>query len=265
MSKNKILLITIIVLGGLFLICAFGLSLIAQVFLLVGIYCGIGALLCGIALLDRKSGRQPNLILIGVAMAFFGCIFLGALEISPEVTIPLSALFAGAGVLIAAMGIRNRIRAKRQRAPQEKKPWNATIYIGIGLLVGGFVLAIVLFSILPVLMSVGHVMVLAGLIVLGRGIARQKATDSSSGGGVVPIKMVRCIRCSRSVDPAAAWEIAGAKYCADCKQAMEQDVKNQHTVCSVCGVDLPMEYMHVVDDALLCRTCFLKQYGNIDF
>lgn len=154
---------------------------------------------------------------------------------------------------------------------------NKKVYIGIGLLVGGYVATFVLFSIYPLLMGIGHVMVVAGIIFLGRGIAQKKNGASShvqtknrtnnNTGSTVQTKLEYCARCGKNlsyVGATSVFEIDDRKYCAACNAAIERDIKNQHTVCSACGVDLPVENMHVIDDALVCHSCFLKKYGNID-
>ena len=82
----------------------------------------------------------------------------------------MSALYAVAGLLTLAKGIKDWREAKRNRAPKEKQPMNKKIYIGIGLLVGGFCSTIILFNILPLLMAIGHVMVVVGFVFLGRTI-----------------------------------------------------------------------------------------------
>lgn len=210
-------------------------------------------------------------------MAFFGSVFFSALDSYQIVSLLLSALYAVAGLLTLAKGIKDWRDRRRKYAPKEKKPMNKKIYIGIGLLVGGYVATIVLFNIFPLLMSVGHVMVVAGIIVLGRGIAQRKNATSSPAqntsrkfvntGNTVQIKIEYCARCGKNISSGATsvFEIDGNKYCSDCKTKIDQDVKNQHMVCSVCGVDLPIENMHIIDDVLLCHSCFLKKYGNIDF
>lgn len=48
----------------------------------------------------------------------------------------------------------------------------------------------------------------------------------------------------------------------DCNSAIEQDTKNQHAVCSVCGAEFPAEDMHTIDGALLCQSCFSKRNSN---
>lgn len=236
---------------------------------------GISALFCGIILMDMKAGKRPNLILIGLGMAFFGFVFLSISDFHQIVSIPLSALYAVAGLLTLAKGIKDWHDGKRNRAPKVKKPMKKKIYIGIGLLVGGFFSTIILFNILPLLMGIGHVMVVVGFVFLGRGIAEMKNGSSSTQiannynnvGGTTQVKTEYCARCEKNLaylTTGQIFEIDGVKYCADCKAAIEQDIKNQHTVCSVCGIDLPVENMHVIDDALLCHSCFLKKYGNID-
>lgn len=276
MSKEKKLLIATIILGAMLPISAFGLSFITEAFLILGMFCGISAMLCLIIYLDLKAGKKPNLIPIGLGMAFFGFVFLGISDFYQIVSIPLSALYAVAGLLAFAKGIKDLHDKKRNRAPKEKQPMNKKIYIGIGLLVGGFFATIILFNILPLLMAIGHVMVVVGFVFLGRGLAERKngpgrtqSTPSSYASTIntTQVKTEYCARCGKNLTYLANGQIHivdGVKYCADCKTAIEQDIKNQHTVCSECGVDLPIENMHVIDDALLCHSCFLKKYGNID-
>jgi len=277
MSKEKKLLIATIILGAMLPISAFGLSFITEAFLVLGMFCGISALFCLLIYLDLKTGKKPNLIPIGLGMAFFGFIFLVAFDFFPVVSIPLSALYAVAGLGILVKGIKDWHYAKRNGAPKVKKPMNKKIYIGIGLLVGGFFATIVLFNILPLLMAIGHVMVVVGIVFLGRGIAERKNGASipvqttnrttTNTNSTVQVKTEYCARCGKNLtylSNVQIFTIDGVKYCADCKTAIEQDIKNQHTVCSVCGLDLPVENMHVIDDALLCHSCFLKKYGNID-
>lgn len=129
---------------------------------------------------------------------------------------------------------------------------NKKIYIGIGLLVGGFFAKIILFIIFPLLVVIGYVMVVVGSVFLVLGIAEKKK-DSS---GAQPINNIYANTSNTAQ--------VKTEYCADCKTDIEQNIKNQHTVCSVCGVDFPIENMHIIDDALFCHACFLKQYGNID-
>jgi len=278
MSKEKKLLIATIILGAMLLISAFGLSLISEAFIIVGFYCGISALLCGIILMNLKEGKKLNLIPIGLGMAFFGFVLLGISDFYQIVSIPLSALYAVAGLLTLAKGIKDWREEKRNRAPKEKQPMNKKIYIGIGLLVGGVSAAFILFNISPKLMAIGHVMVVVGIVFLGRGIAERKNgayspvqttnRTTTNTNSTVQVKTEYCARCGKDLtylSNGQVFTIDGVKYCADCKIAIEQDIKNQHTVCSVCGVDLPIENMHIIDDAMLCHSCFLKKYVNIDF
>ena len=62
MTKEKKLLITTILLWAMLPISAFGLSLITEAFLIVGIYCGFSAVLCGNIYMDLKIGKKLNLI-----------------------------------------------------------------------------------------------------------------------------------------------------------------------------------------------------------
>lgn len=276
MSKEKKLLIAAILLGAMLPISAFGLSLITEAFLILGVFCGIGALFCFMIYLDLKAGKKPKLIPIGLGMAFFGFAFLGVSDFYQAVSIPSSALFAVAGLVIFLKGIKDRRDAKHNRAPKGEQPMNKKIYIGIGLLVGGYSATIILFSILPLLMAIGHIMIVVGLVFLGRGIAERKTGSTrtqpvnsghTAANNTTQVKVEYCARCGKNLaylSDGQTHTIDGEKYCVDCKAAIEQDQKNQHTVCSVCGVDLPIENMHVIDDTLLCHTCFLKQYGNID-
>lgn len=274
MPREKKLLIATIILGAMFPISAFALSFISEAFLIVGMYCGISALFCGIILIDLKSGKSPNLIPIGLGMAFFGFVFLAVLDFYPFVSIPLSALYAVAGLATFVKGIKNWHDAKQGRAPKVKKPMNKKIYIGIGLIVGGYIATFVLFNILPLLMSIGHIMIVVGIVFIGRGIAERKNGTTSAqtvnrsqiNTNTTQIKYEHCARCGKNITHPTSnqvFVIDGTKYCSDCKTAIEQDAKNQHMVCSVCGVDLPVENMHVIDDALLCHDCFLKKYGNL--
>lgn len=278
MSKEKKLLITTIILGAMLPIFAFGLSFISEAFIILGMFCGISALICFLIYLDLKAGKKPNLILLGLGMAFFGFAFLGISDFYQSVTIPVSSLYAVAGLFILAKGIKDWYDVKRNRAPKVKKPMSKKIYIGIGLLVGGYIATFVLFSINPPLMGIGHVMIFAGIIFLGRGIAQRKKGTSSSVqisnntsntiSNTAQIKTEHCARCGKNltyVGATSVYEIDDMKYCSDCKAAIEQDIINRHMVCSVCGIDLPIENMHVIDDALMCHSCFLNKYGNIDF
>lgn len=224
MSKEKKLLIATIILGAMLPISTFGLSLISEAFIIVGFYCGISALFCGIILMDLKAGKRPNLIPIGLGMAFFGFVFLRILDYYQIVNIPLSALYAVAGLLTLAKGIKDWSEEKRNRAPKEKQPSSRS--------------------------------------------SQPVNSGYTTTGTTTQVKTEYCARCGKNLtylSNGQIFTIDGVKYCADCKNAIEQDIKNQHTVCSVCGIDLPVENMHVIDDALLCHSCFLKKYGNIDF
>ena len=276
MSKEKKLSITMIILVAMSPVSAFGLSFISEEFLTVGMYCGISALFCLLIYLDLKVGKKPNLIPIGLGMAFFGFVFLGVWDSYQIVSITLSALYAVAGLLTLAKGIKDWYDGKRNRPPKVKKSINKKIYIGIGLLVGGFFATIILFNILPVLMAIGHVMVAVGFVILGRGIAERKNglrgaqpvnSSCTTTGNAKQVKTERCARCKKNLTHLSnvqIFTIDGLKYCADCKTAIEQELKNHQMVCSVCGVDIPVENMHVIDDALVCHSCFLNKYGNID-
>lgn len=297
MLNKKKLLITTIILGAMFPICAFGLSFITEAFLIVGMYCGISAMFCVIILMDLKAGQKPSLIPVGLCMACVGFAFLCFSDFYQIVTIPLSALYAVAGLLILAKGIKDWHDGKRRRAPRMKKPMNKNIYVGIGLIVGGFFATIILFNILPLLMSIGHVMVVVGFVVLGHGIAKIKnspgvvkpavnnistknktntstttaevtTTSNPTTSSTKQVENEYCARCGKNITylpNAQVFNIEGRKYCSGCKNALDQDMKNQHLLCSVCGIDLPIENMHVIDDVLLCHSCFLKKYGSLDF
>ena len=276
MPKEKKLLIATIILGAMLPISAFGLSLISEAFIIVGFYCGISALFCGIILMNMKEGKKPNLIPIGLGMAFFGFIFLGISDFYQIVSIPLSALYAVAGLITLAKGIKGWHDEKRNRAPKAKKVMNKKIYIGIGLLVGGFFAIFILFNILPVLMAIGYIMVVVGIVFLGRGINEKQNNSRGSqlvnsgytiASNTTQVKIEYCARCRKNITylpNGQSFIIDGVKYCAGCKNAIEQETKNQHMVCSLCGIDIPIENMHVVDDVLFCRACFLNKYGNID-
>ena len=152
--------------------------------------------------------------------------------------------------------------------PKEKKT-----YVGIGLFVGGSIATYVLFSSAPSLMGVGHVMMAVGILLLGNGLARRKkgtGRSSNSPGGntgrTAQATAEYCARCGKNLVYAASPVsiLDGIKYCADCTAAIERDIENQHTICSVCGVDMPIENMHEIGGVLLCHACFLKKYGDVD-
>lgn len=105
MSKEKNLLIATILLGVMFPISCFGLSMISESFIIIGLYCGISSLLCGTILIDLKSGKQSNLILIGIIMIFFSLLFLGISDFYQVIRIPLSILYAIAGLCVLVKGI----------------------------------------------------------------------------------------------------------------------------------------------------------------
>lgn len=117
----------------------------------------------------------------------------------------------------------------------------------------------------------------AGLLTLVKGIkdwndAKRNRIQTTNGTAnnscrTVQVKNEYCARCGKNlsyVGSTSVFEIDGTKYCSDCNVGIERDKKIQHMVCSVCGVELRVENMNVIDDALLCHTCFLKKYGNID-
>ena len=70
MPKDKKLLIAIIILGAMFPIFGFGLSIISEAFLVPGMFCGTSAFFCLIIYLDLKAGRKPKLIPVGLGMTF---------------------------------------------------------------------------------------------------------------------------------------------------------------------------------------------------
>ena len=101
---------------------------------------------------------------------------------------------------------------------------NKKIYIGIGLLVGGSLASVILFNILPLLMGIGHVMSVAGLLVLIRGISKSKnGTDAVQPPvdvpdippGTPPVQHEYCTRCGKDITDLFAsqlFEIDGKKY-----------------------------------------------------
>lgn len=276
-KKKTALVIATIALGAMFPISVFVLSLITEAFIIMGLYCGLGALFCGLALIELKSGKQPNLIFIGLCMAFFGLAFLCISDFYRPVSIPMSILFILAGLFFFVKGIKNRRAEKQNRPPKTKKKMNIQIYLGIGLIVLGPLTSVLLFYINGILMIIGHIMTVAGLIFLGCGINQRKTEGTGSS---TPARKVRdktvdkaqlepeyCNKCGRNItqlDATQVFVIDGKKYCADCKAVIDKNIENQHTICSVCGADLPFVNMHVIDDALICHTCFLKKYGNVD-
>ncbi len=120
MSKEKKLFIATIVLGAMVPL-SIGLSLISDAFLIIGIYCGVGALFGLNILMDWKTEKNPNFILIGLSMAGLGCLFLSNSNKFTLVMVPVSALFAVVGLLISLLGIKNWYKGKRKRSPKVKK------------------------------------------------------------------------------------------------------------------------------------------------
>ena len=81
-------------------------------------------------------------------------------------------------------------------------------------------------------------------------------------------KLLCCDRCGKAIDDFRTIAISkknGEKYCQSCLDAINEEIANLHMICSSCGIDMPIENMHVIDDALICHSCFLKKYVDIDF
>ncbi|MBQ8398526.1 MAG: hypothetical protein IJX08_01020 [Clostridia bacterium] len=259
-----------------------------------------------------KLGKKPNPIPAGIGMTVLGLIFLFVMEQFPLINIPLSAAYAVAGVVVLVKGIKARrsgsnqeimaqsdgddpeIEVQSGRSNQAKKakdPISKKIFRGIFLFVGGLIVTIALFCIYPVLMGVGHVMVVIGMMIFVKGLSERKKRKASSlqEGGTHSLdattsqansssrstaqpamqkKREYCARCGKDITALSAGQfvfIKGAKYCMDCKTAIEQEQQQkQNMICSVCGTKVPIEDMHVIDDALLCHECFLKKYSNTE-
>lgn len=169
MSQEKKLLIVTLFSGAMVPICAFGLSMIWDVFLIVGIYCGISALFCGNALMDLKAGKKPNLIPVGIGMAVFGFILLGNSGYFGSGVFQLSALYTAAGLLVFEKGIRDRYAAKHKWVNQAKKLRNNELSLGITLMVVGFVMGFALLHIKLWLGCVGYVIRALGILLILRG------------------------------------------------------------------------------------------------
>ena len=276
MSKEKKLIIAIVVFAVMFLVSIFGLSLISNMFLVVGIYCGFNVLLLTNVLLDLKTGKRTNIIIIGLLMTIIGCALLKSSEAFDQIVcIPISAMYVIVGIYFFVKGIKRWLVEKRKDTLKEKKPMNKKIYIGILLLVLGWILTFVLFNVQPMLMVIGHIIIFIGFFILVSGLAKKK--DASSDNSVTydhyngvgntssQLTPVYCDYCRKNITYLKKIKIDGNIYCSDCEKAIEQNTKNQHIVCEICGVDLSIENMHVINDITMCHACFLKKYGEFDY
>lgn len=252
MSTRKKLTIAVVLLFAIFLICAFGLSLISEAFLVVAFYSGIGGGFGFIGVLTDK----PKLIPIGLGMMFVSINCFFAMDFYPLVNAPLAVLCTAVGAFVFVKGFKVWRLQKRTKQRAKNK-----ISVGICLLVGGFIESVISFFVFPTLMVIGHVMLFVGFLILGRGLSEKKCGNVSSQAS----KNTVCERCGLSFPTEAIFVFEGEKCCGTCKTRREENIKNQHVVCSECGVDWPIENMHAIDDAMLCHSCFLKKYGNVDY
>lgn len=76
-----------------------------------------------------------------------------------------------------------------------------------------------------------------------------------------------CGRCRQNLKdfyPNQVVEFNGKKYCSDCMAVIKQNAGKQ-SVCSVCGDEIDMKNIHIVNDKMICRNCFLKKYGCVSY
>ncbi len=169
MLKGKKLLIAAIAFFVMFPLCMIKLSSISEEFIALGVYCIVGACFCFISYLKLKSNEHTGFILLGLGILFAGFIFKGALsEYSIYVNTLISPLLMVIGFILSSKGIKEKLNKKRNLV--YIRPINKLIYIGSGTLIYGIVISISLFKVFPLLMSLGHVILMAGVILFLRGV-----------------------------------------------------------------------------------------------
>lgn len=256
--KKKLYWIIIAVLFAMAFACGFGLSLISDVFVLVGLYCGMVAFMGLPILLAWMNGERPPFLVLGLlTMAISWCLLSTDGEF-PYVRTSLSALFLLAGLVTVVKGITDWYNAKNSRLSKRTK----LILLGIGLFVGGCVVSVVLFRIHPLLTVLGYTPVVAGLVLFGKGIAAPKKETRRTPAPKNPAPSVlktpeRCSRCGRELNK---WEMqftpkaGGGRICADCEGAVPGPPER----CACCGRELnewELQFAPVAGIGRFCADC----------
>lgn len=136
------------------------------------------------------------------------------------------------------------------------------------MIVCGYALTFILFNVFPILMPMGPMMIVGGVIFLGRS-KRPKSNDASKNVKITTttsnndakikqqINVIRD-RCEKSFDHVRIDNSPSAEIERDTKD------KDSYGICSRCGSDLLNDNAHVIDDALLCHSCFSEKHKNVD-
>ncbi len=171
-------------------------------------------------------------------MTFFGLGFLVVEGPNPWIKIPLSLLYAAIGVWVFVKGIKARYNASSAHAPEKQQP----------------------------MFSPKRPVSPRPKEEPSKSAPLKHFSSDTEVGSTVPPKRENCAICGKNITyllSSAVYIMNGEKCCRECKEAMEQKEQKSHMVCSVCGDKLSIENVHVVDNALLCRYCFVKKYGNM--
>ncbi len=277
-KRKKGLLIAAVSTAVAGLICLLLLSLVYEGFLLVGTYCLISAMFLTLTFSDVTNNKNPKFLLIGIIMMIVGLALSDSSKEILAVAKLLSAVYASAGFAFFLKGIRDIIIKKHKPEHLADKPLP---YIGIGLFVCGLALSVTLIRAFPLLLGLGHTMVVAGPILASIGIKRLKTGDadrlkkqalSSPESESTPKPnpksrqtTVHCRRCgSKFTLPRYAENniIYGGYYCDDCMAELVKESENNDTVCSVCGAEILPDAVFIVNDEIMCQSCFSKKISD---
>ncbi len=281
MPSEKSLLIIMTILGVMMPIFALGLSIISEIFLILGLYCGISVALCLILFFDLREGKNPKLILVGGAMMFFAFVLMSEANHFIDAGVGISGLYAAFGLLILIKGIKDWIKRKRNESPKAKK-MNKKICTGIGMLIGGYLSIMLFFKLTPFFLMIGTAISLSGLFILFQGIKEKKEAPRNTYSKNVKYGVERqqnmisqkgtvvCARCKKNIPEAKAVWHGNHRFCEDCakpigletvpKRMGMQDTSAPNIppqyICFICKKQLSDTEMIFADGNYYCRDCY---------
>lgn len=295
-QPDKIILALLILSAVLFPVTVFGLSVLDEGFIPLGIVFGINTLLFFIIYLDMKTKKVLSFISYGL-FCFLFSIIISFLHITSKVySIPLvfsvGAYFL-AGVFLIAKGVsekkKNKQKVKADKEERVSKPVAQIMMAYIKAVVFLqkltdtqkviITISISCISIFLICIPESYALKFTGLALFGilfaaSGISKKEKEKSSkadstaassvqaavSSKSVITDPSLSCAGCSKYIKKSHSYKINGKRYCESCRDKINKNIIKQYVLCSICNEDFPGEYMHLVDNSYLCHTCFIKKY-----
>lgn len=174
MTKVTRLLIATCLLALVAGLLLFGPNKQKEEYRILGIFCGIATCFCAIATLDAKAGKRSNLILMGLFMSVLAGLFIGTRELFPTICLIAAIVFGLCGLLLLVLGVIQTVKAWRNRSPEDKRPINATMYVGMALILLGLIGIPLLYEFFVRLVLVAVLVIVIGIIVLYVGNYKRK-------------------------------------------------------------------------------------------